>query len=305
MYLCIVYVSEALRRPVLTRLRESTSRGVKLVHSFEDPVYNRTSFYLTSSSETALIDGALNLCSLAFEMIDFSQHLGSHPALGSVDHVCFSPLGLTAVDGNYGSACDAAGSLGVTFSRELHSRIGVPVYCYGYADAQKQRLRDIRKELGYFDLTSPEFVTENSSAVGGRAWGEILATSMRKSALIPTYGVCDDVLITKGITCVGALPYVLNFNMRFKEEDSRAMVQKVTKHVRQEGLVEALTLQHEGGSWEVACNLKNTGALSPDMVLVKAQELSASLGLTIVSHYTTGPTEEEILRMSNDATIDM
>ena len=50
--------------------------------------------------------------------------------------------------------------------------------------------------------------------------------------------------------------------MRFRQCDSKNLVMQVTKYVREVGLgVEALTLQHSEGSYEVACNLTQTSSI--------------------------------------------
>jgi len=59
--------------------------------------------------------------------------------------------------------------------------------------------------------------------------------------------------------------------------------------------VEALTLQHEEGAFEVACNLLQPAVKSPAYVLSRAEAKARELGLTITSSYTLGPSEAELL----------
>ena len=63
--------------------------------------------------------------------------------------------------------------------------------------------------------------------------------------------------------------------------------------------MEALTLPYEGDAFEVACNLLNWRETGPEEVLCLAQELSAKLGLEIVTSYTTSPTEIELIKLYN------
>jgi len=103
--------------------------------------------------------------------------------------------------------------------------------------------------------------------------------------------------------CIGSIPMVLNFNMRFRQCDDKRLVMQVTKHVRQVGMgVEALTLQHidessSSSSYEVACNLTQSDEWGADKVLQSACDKAISLGIEIKHSYTTGPTIEELQRM--------
>jgi len=79
--LCIIYVSEAVREPVLDIIsstvqipcieRSTTTSSLRsrcfLLHSFRDIIYNRTSFYIAGDS-AAVKESALSLCRKAFEM---------------------------------------------------------------------------------------------------------------------------------------------------------------------------------------------------------------------------------------------
>ena len=58
--------------------------------------------------------------------------------------------------------------------------------------------------------------------------------------------------------------------------------------MREPGLVEAITLFHDNGAQEVACNLKNTARFGPDEVFKRAAARAGELGLEIEHSYTTG-----------------
>jgi hypothetical protein len=105
-YLCIVYVSEARQGPVLELLQQSMIQQQqahlppfpRLIHSFTDDVYNRTSFFLLHSlthSQTAAdsFQPLMDFVRAALPLVDFSKHRGTHPTLGSVDHLLLSPIG--------------------------------------------------------------------------------------------------------------------------------------------------------------------------------------------------------------------
>ncbi|KAJ1400615.1 Formiminotransferase subdomain-containing protein [Ochromonadaceae sp. CCMP2298] len=258
--LCIVYVSEALNLQTIGQL--TSAAGPALLHSFPDPTYNRTGFYLAGPN---IVDTAAKFCDLAFSLVDFQAHTGTHPCLGSVDNVCFSPLGEEPMD----LVVEAAQGLG----RRL-AQAGTPVYLYG--DASTRALKDLRRQLGYFE--------------GGKE-----GLSERVAEVPADFPAQGGYWATRGLSCVGAVPLILNFNMRFRPCDSRALVLQVTKHVRSHD-VEALTLPHEGGAFEVACNLRQpvTGT-SPELLLQRAGEKAAELGVQVESAYCTGPSEQELL----------
>ena len=61
--------------------------------------------------------------------------------------------------------------------------------------------------------------------------------------------------------------------------------------------MEALTLEHEKGSFEVACNLRDCRVQGPSEVLRTAAAIANQLGIEIAHSYTTGPTEEELVEI--------
>lgn len=88
---------------------------------------------------------------------------------------------------------------------------------------------------------------------------------------------------------------VVNFNLRYRAGDPRSKVALVSQGLREEGLVQSLTLDHEAGTLEVACNLLNVKMRGTEQVLAAARRVGEPLGCLIESHYTTGPTEETLL----------
>ena len=81
---------------------------------------------------------------------------------------------------------------------------------------------------------------------------------------------------------------------------------QVTKLVR-EASVEALTLKHDGGCYEIACNLLNPSVVTPDTVLEKVNHIIQDLGLDIKieMYYTTGPSEMDLLTLLNNKLSDV
>jgi len=208
--------------------------------------------------------------------IDYTSHSGTHPTLGAVDHVSFYPLGTASLS----QAKDEA----LLFASSLSCVHSVPVYLYGAASDKGIRLKDIRKSLGYFSSSRSASSSTDSSLSLSPDMGPSLSLS-------PPH---------LGITCVGAVPFVMNFNMRFRESDERERVKQVTKYVRQDKVVEALTLSHSN-SLEVTCNLLSPSLYSPEKVLERAKEKAKEVGVSIVSSYCTGPSEDELLAMLKES----
>lgn len=135
---CIVYVSSS-KTSLLSRLVEVAGRS--LVHSFQDSTYNRTSFYLLqpypSSGHTSIAEIAWRVCNEALSQLDFTQHQGTHPTLGVVDHICFSPLGSTTIQ--------EASTMAKMFAMQLNEVNRVPIYFYGGLSSKLVKLADLRK----------------------------------------------------------------------------------------------------------------------------------------------------------------
>jgi glutamate formiminotransferase len=131
-----------MRSSVVSQLRHvAAAQKVRFAHSFQDTVYNRTSFYFVGEDVKSSV---LSFCTEAFRAVDYSQHHGTHPALGSIDHICFSPLA--------GKPLEETKELAEDFGKTFAEYFDTPVFAYGAASSTQKRLRDIRKSLGYFDI---------------------------------------------------------------------------------------------------------------------------------------------------------
>jgi len=94
------------------------------------------------------------------------------------------------------------------------------VYKYGAASPQTHRLQYIRKQLGYFSNEHIDPTREPS----------IIATG--SDGLIPDEGSSFFYNKSKGISCIGAVPLIINFNIRYRVKDPRSKVLQVTQHIR-------------------------------------------------------------------------
>lgn len=214
--LCIVYVSES-RPAVIQQLLEhaSSTGGARLVHSFSDVFYNRTSFYFaaaiqhsasSSSSGSSFLEGLLSFVSKSYavvDRIDVANHpnigmhlhihisqanptrpLRSYRCKGIVDNVIFSPLGpepdsssSSSAEGAYAVICPLADAL----ARGVADAHGVMAFRYGRG-RQQRLLRDIRKSLGYFGTTT---TTSGSSGSGSGYSSVMRMTAAQALEVVP------------------------------------------------------------------------------------------------------------------------
>jgi Formiminotransferase domain, N-terminal subdomain len=292
----------------------------------------------------------------------------------SLIKVQFAPLGDSSA-----SALGEVAAMAKEFARKLYDRERLPVFTYGHASGSKIALKNLRKDLGYFDIAkiSEQSASRGLSSVdttdvskeknvalnidvsdtekmnakvpciihrireamlasvtGAVAGSGGLAADARNVPYVrASMGSAGDLSERKGVTLVGAVPFIQNFNMRFRAGDDRALIKRVTAAVRDDS-VEALTLRHDGShrhtnsdsdsnsngnsnrssngssnttetpspaqvAYEVACNLKRPSVVTPAEVLRRANALIAaeSLPIAIEESYTTGPTESELLAL--------
>lgn len=306
-YLAIVYVSsskEAVLGPLLSLSRSlRDTRGTVLAHSFRDEHYNRTSFFLVDTDGANLAYSAAQLYESAASSLNFRDHKGSHPTLGVCDHVTFCPLRSDSVETNERKENDDTSGLISTsrIAKDFMTKISPMSTVFGYGGASKSdiSLATIRRQLGYFNQVTdaagdcvydPEDLeTRVRECVSHAGQEDEKSFSFYEESLRVLNG---DV----GVTCVGAIPYIMNFNVKFDEASDVRQIKKITKAVRRLDSVEALTLK-QGNAHEVACNLKNPSAMGPDSVLRVCEEQAGELALRITNSYATGPTERGLVEV--------
>jgi hypothetical protein len=238
-----------------------------------------------------------------------------------VDHVsvhALPPFAATSA-----AAEDDGGGDDYTVSEDAHAaaaslarRLGaslaaapLPVYFYAAAHAAAKPLADVRRALGYFG---------NGGGVPSSAASAASSASAPAPLPPPPDAGPRVAAPASGVACVGALPWVVNYNLLLvpiqlgdaraqpglhrstnegSNSDSDAFaaaakrVAAATSH-RRGGPpgVQALALRHARG-WEVACNLLAPfaagGVGGPAAVRAFVAPLAAAEGLTIDDAYCT------------------
>jgi glutamate formiminotransferase len=310
-----VYVSEA-RDAALLRQLESLARGSPgacLANLFVDEPYNRTNLTLVGRSMPQLAAAAVGLARAALAALDLRQHAATHPRLGTVDHISCHPLPLTAgasaaTAGAAGQATPAeeqqaaAAALAQAIARQLGAGpLALPVFTYGKAHPQQRPLDAVRRQLGYFQGAAAGAwqgglqLPAGQADVGAAAGAADPASQMLALPLAPCYGP-GAAPARSGVCCVGAAPWVVNFNVLLLTDDmaaARAIARGASE--RGGGLVgvQAMALRHVSGI-EVACNLLGGGVTEP-AVLAAVRALAEAAGLALGGGYRTNKAPEELV----------
>ena len=225
---------------------EGNNRRVRLVKTFVDEPYNRTGFTFavrtddfddeekieeadddnrwrrrnnhrsnTASTSSKILSRLISdkvtevAQSACTEIGSFQKHSATHPRVGIVDHVSVHPIGACEME----VATEAARAVG----RRLGGELGLNSYMYGYATMENssknsgdkstgmRELAEIRRKLGYFSANGEGETWIGASDVYDR---------MQKWDAKPDFGTGEKVDVEeKGVCCIGAVPFVVNYNV--------------------------------------------------------------------------------------------
>jgi glutamate formiminotransferase len=196
-----------------------------------------------------------------------------------VDHVSLHALPPPAfADGNDEAHARAEASA-AELARRLGASLAAPptslaVYFYGDARRSRAPLDHVRRSLGYF----------GAAGAGPPPPPDLGPAAKPRS----------------GLACVGALPWVTNYNLALDwagagaggREELHARARRVAAVVSQRRGgppgCQSLALAHAGGAVEVACNLLSPTAPEPTQVRRLVEAAAATEGLRIVGDYCTG-----------------
>lgn len=199
-------VSEG-RDPELLRelVRVVASSGVEVLDHSADHDHNRAVLTFVGGPQ-AVEDAAFRVARLAVERIDLRRHQGVHPRVGALDVLPFVPLrGLTL---------EQAAASAHRVGRRLADELDLPVYWYGAAAPGGRRLlSELRR--GGFEALRDGFPAgrEPDLPEGGKARGPHP---------------------TAGVTCVGARPLLLAWNVYVAGVELEAL-RSVARDIRESG----------------------------------------------------------------------
>lgn len=162
------------------------------------------------------------------------------------------------------------------------------MYYYGYLSPSHQKLQEIRKQLGYF---------QRPTTADGAYLGHDTINALTGHIIRYPPNIQYDLPPVQGVTCIGIVPLIVNFNIRFDPvHQSKTIISQVTRSVRGE-YVQALTLRHSDGAYEVACNLLQPKLVSTHAILEMVRQKAEELDLRVQCSYVTGLTEDELLKV--------
>jgi glutamate formiminotransferase len=271
----------------------STRHAACLAHVHVDAPYHRTNLTLLGRGGGALAPAAAALARAALAALDLRSHAASHPRLGVVDHVHVTPVprasgaGAASDAADLEAAADVARAVGAALADAAAAPAPVPVFLYGAAHARGRPLDAARRALGYFD-----------GEAAGRWAGAFESGGDGESAPLPLAPCLGPAAAPPraGVACVGAAPWVTNFNALLATRDLAA-ARRVSNAVSQRrgGLagVQAMALPHADGV-EVACNLLDPAATPPAAVLAAIRAAAADAGIGVSGHYVLGRSPEEL-----------
>ena len=197
---------------------------------FADVEYNRSVITLAAPIQF-LGTCIFQACRKAFKEIDLSCQTGGHPRLGAVDLIPIHPLSKNLSLDECG---DLARNLGEKIAKEVP---GTSMFFFGSADTPNKRgLVARRKEVNWFRLKQNQFCDE------AKFWD-----------------IGDQYTPKYGITGIGAMPYMTNFNVTIGTDDLEIgnSIAKAVRGSSPNGLYGVQSMAfHHNGLIEVACNVE-------------------------------------------------
>lgn len=238
--------------------------GVDVLDWSSDPDHHR-SVLTFIGDPLAVEEAAFTVAEFAVEHIDLTAHRGIHPRVGALDVLPFVPLH----DATMADAVAAAHRVG----GRIAGALGVPVWFYGQASRPPGRgLAELRRggvealRQGFPPGRAPDLWPAD-----GQAWG---------AGHVPPDGLTPHP--TAGVTCVGARPVLLAWNVFVTGLELEA-VRGVAAAIRERGggfpSLRALGLELPGaGRLQISMNLEDPVGTPPGRVLESIHRRVEALG---------------------------
>lgn len=190
---CVPNFSEGRDPRVIDRIASAIDSvaGVGILHRTMDADHHRAVITFVGDRE-AIAEGALRAMGKAAELIDLNHHSGAHPRIGATDVVPFVPVSNVTLQ--------ECALIAQDVGQEAYRRFGIPVYLYGAAALQPERVRLENVRRGQFEGLRSELAgpTQRRPDFGG-------------PGLHPTAGA----------TAVGARKFLIAYNVNLATSDIR------------------------------------------------------------------------------------
>ncbi|GAB4529218.1 MAG: glutamate formimidoyltransferase [Anaerolineae bacterium] len=261
--LCEPNISEGRDLEIVERILEPIRQAdrIRILDISSDKDHNRSVFTYLGDPE-AVLEVTKAMAARAFELIDMSQHQGSHPRMGAVDVVPFVPV--------RGIGTEEAVEIARRFGKFV-GELGVPVYYYEEAATRPERdtLPKIRK--GQYEAL-PEKLKDP-------AW----APDEGPATFNPKAGAM--------VTGVRFPLIAFNVNLRTSDLSIAQRIAKAVRHI--DGgfrYVRAIGLELEGtGMVQVSMNLVNYTKTPIPRVLETIRSEAARHGVNVAGTELVGP----------------
>lgn len=261
---CCLNIQEARRAEIMSKITLSCSKH--LVKSFVDPHFNRSNLTLCGESKE-LIKAIDRVSDIALTDIDInsSDRLADstmHHHIGILDNIPIHPL--------HNTTLQDAGETAIRISECLNSK-NIPTLLYGAADSkQGMSLLEVRKATSFFHQGQ---VKNRKYQIGH-----------------PTLGT----------SAVGAVPYVLSFNIVIDTPDIDKVLPLLPKVRNRRYGVQAMVYRNANKGRvvaEIACNLNQPSVHegSSPFILKLVQDLCIENGLHCIDSYSTNPPYDSVL----------
>jgi glutamate formiminotransferase/formiminotetrahydrofolate cyclodeaminase len=242
--------------------------GVYLLDVYSGTSTNRTVLTLAGSPE-AIKEAAFKIYERASELIDMRNHKGNHPRIGAVDVCPFIPLRTVTMR----ECAEIARDVG----KKVAEKLGIPVYLYGEAAADKNRsdLSSIR-EGGYEGL-SEKMASPRWKPDFGRA-------KFNEKA---------------GATVIGARDFLIAFNVNLDTKD-KEVANLIAEKIRESGRKKEGS---DGKKVRISGILKSVKAIG-----WYAEELGCAQVSTNLMNFHTTPVHvlfEEIKKEANKLEVEV
>lgn len=202
---CVPNISEGKDEDIILALANSIQsvNGVKLLHQDSGKAANRTVFTFAGEPK-AVIEAAFNLYAKGLELIDMSQHSGTHPRQGAVDVCPLIPI--------KGLSINETTQLSYELGNRIGKELGIPGYYYEHSAKSplNSNLADLRR--GEYESLPAKF--ENLKV----DFGETNSSSWKKS----------------GATVIGARYQLIAYNVNLDTKDV-TIAKRIAETIRESG----------------------------------------------------------------------
>jgi glutamate formiminotransferase/formiminotetrahydrofolate cyclodeaminase len=248
---CVPNFSEGKDKELFNEITKviSNTPDVKLLNLEPDADYNRVVVTL-AGNERGIIEGTVNACKAAAQMIDMTNHKGEHPRLGAIDVVPFVPVRDTTME----ECVKVSEIFGERIARELI----VPVYLYEYSAKKPSRasLSSIRK--GEY---------------------EGLEAKLKDEEWKPDFGECK--FNSKlGAIVTGARFFLVAYNVNIKSTDikiSKEIAETLRESGRAKRDIQGNIIKENGKTVNVPGRLKNVKGMGVSLEKYNITQVSMNL----------------------------